>query len=76
MVWPLLAYALPNRAVILGGELSLREQPKDGARVVGVVHAGQKVTVLTERGAWAIVMYNVGDEQHAGWAKKSEIAVR
>jgi uncharacterized protein YgiM (DUF1202 family) len=71
-----LEYALPSRAVILGGALSLHEQPLDSARVVGVVHAGQKVTLLTERGPWAIVMYNVGEEQHAGWAKKSEIAVR
>jgi uncharacterized protein YgiM (DUF1202 family) len=71
-----LEYALPSRAVVLSGALWLHEQPVDSARVVGVVEAGQKVTLLTERGAWAIVMYSVGDDQRAGWAKKSEIAVR
>ena len=67
---------LPSRAVVLLGALWLHEQPTDAARVVGVVQAGQKVTLLTERGEWAIVMYTVGDDQRAGWAKKSEIAVR
>ena len=71
-----LEYALPSRAVVLRGALWLHEQPLDSARVLGVVPAGEKVTLLTEHGEWAIVMYTVGDDQRAGWAKKSEIAVR
>jgi uncharacterized protein YgiM (DUF1202 family) len=71
-----LEYSLPSLAVVLRSALWLHEQPLESARVVGVVAAGQKVTLLTERGEWAIVMYTVGEDQRAGWAKKSEIAVR
>jgi uncharacterized protein YgiM (DUF1202 family) len=71
-----LEYSLPSLSVVLSGPLWLHEQPLDSAKVVGIVQPGQKVTVMTERGAWAIVTYTVGDDQRAGWAKKSEIAVR
>jgi hypothetical protein len=68
--------SLMSPPVVLRGALWLHEQPVETSRVVGVVQAGQKVSLVEGWGEWTIVMFSAGDEQRAGWAKKSEIAVR
>jgi uncharacterized protein YgiM (DUF1202 family) len=71
--------ALPHPAGQLGltrGSLVLRENPAQGAGVVGKVGGGELVTILRLQGDWALVYYGGGGNLVAGWARKNEIAIR
>jgi hypothetical protein len=56
--------------------LTLRELPALNAEVVGQVRAGELVTIPFISGEWALVQYGASGGMLAGWAKKSEIAIR
>ncbi len=53
--------------------LELRQSPESDAATIGKLDKGQSAVVLKERGDWVFLMRGA---DKAGWAKKSEIAIR
>jgi len=54
----------------------LRERPAASSSVMGKVDEGELVSILRVTGDWALVYYGGSENLVAGWAKKSEIAIR
>ena len=58
------------------GAIDLRQEPRDGATVVGRVPAEATLIVMKDSGDWSLVVHSGDDGIAMGWAPKGRLALR